>query len=1192
VAPRNPIEELIAEIWNAVLDAGTMGIHDSFFAHGGGSLQAIESLSLLRKRFDIEMSVNEFFRHPTVAQQALIVGERLGAHPGDSGAAGACAKPLKCDSAQLSRAALEKVLSERRKGAPHRKAIPLRETSSPCPLSDGQTGIWFQEQIAPGMRAYHEGDAARLEGPLDIDVLEEAINVLVERHESLRTLIQVVDGAPVQVVLDSWRLPITLVDLTDLPPLEQQTEVQRELVEEPRRAYRLDQAPGVRAMLLRLGPDVHIFMLSLHHLICDGWSLGVLFRELGDLYRAGVQRKPHALCRMDLQYGDYAAWQHGRVESGSLAGDLDFWKHYLAGVPAAIDLPIKATRPKEFSYNGKRHIHSIGRATLERLRQLGQREETSLFMVLTAAFKALLYRYTNQKDIVIGVPIANREQPELLSLVGFLIDFQALRTDLSGNPTFRTLLQRVNQGLFEVDAHRAIPFHKVVEALQPKRDLSRTPLYQVMLVWKDRHVQMQFMDLEGLKVSYVPFHAHAAKTDLTMWLTDVGDDLWVEVEYCAELFSAEMIQRLTGHFQTLLAGVVADPDCRISELPLLSETERRKLLVDWNRTEMEYPRDIPLAALVEEQAARAPDSTAVVFGEQSLTYRELNKRANQLARELVRHGAGPDALVGIFVERSLDMMVALLAVAKSGAGYLPLDTCVPAARLLHMIEDSGLRVLVTHSNLQSELPRFLGGIVTVDDVKWHANRWENLDVAVKPEQVAYAIYTSGSTGRPKCVEVSYRSLLNLLWSVRDWLNFKASDRLLAVSSISFDIAGADIWLPWVVGATTILAGREAAAEGMQLRNLIERHDITFMQATPVTWRLLLGAGWRGKPNMRIVCTGEAMPRDLAAELVPMVRTMWNLYGPTETTIWSTGYLVEDGEAPVLIGRPVGNTKCYILDEQRQPVPIGSIGELCIAGDGLARGYRNRPELTEEKFVPNPLSREPGARMYRTGDLARYRPDGNIECLGRLDHQVKIRGFRIELGEIEAALAQCPGVAQSAVLAREDCPGDKRLVAYLVPQADTELSVSALRTALQGRLPDYMVPMAFVALASLPLTPNGKLDRKALPAPDPRRLELDQAYEAPRTPIEKQLAAIWAHVLGLETIGIHDNFFELGGHSLLATRVIARVREEFNVNVPLRALFDAPRLAEFGLQVLQALIDAAPDDAPDRRQGIALTAAHC
>ncbi len=671
-----------------------------------------------------------------------------------------------------------------------------------------------------------------------------------------------------------------------------------------------------------------------------------------------------------------------------------------------------------------------------------------------------------------------------------------------------------------------------------------------------------------LPVGLVVGDAAAIESPAPLTFVVAADGAECYLIYEDHQLTADDAERVVGQLETFVGDLARDAERSLNEINLVNDDERHRLLVEWNDSHRDYPRDVPLASLVQAQVARTPDAPAVTFADETLSYAELNARANRLARELVRHGAGPDVLIGLAVERSVDMMVALLAIVKSGSAYVPLDPMFPKDRLAYMVEDSGLRILITQTSLRASLPAFAGAVLDVDAPTWDGNSHANLDVPVGPDHLALVIYTSGSTGRPKGVEIGRGALINLLWSMREWLALSTNDRLLAVTTISFDIAGADIWLPWLVGAQTIVASRAAAADGEQLETIIKKHDITFLQATPVTWRQLLGVGWVGKSDMQAVCTGEAMPIEVASELAPLVGKLWNLYGPTETTIWSTGVRVSTVGDRISIGRPVANTQCYILDEHGQPVPAGIPGELYIAGDGLARGYLNRPDLTAEKFVPNPFAANAGDRMYRTGDVARYLPDGTIECLGRTDHQVKIRGYRIELGEIESALRTHPSVRQAVVVAREDVPGDKRLVAYVVSH-DEPAPSQTLRAHLKESLPDFMVPSAIVTLDAIPLTANGKIDRRALPSPEPGVNRDDTSVVTARTHVEKQLSEIWEDLFKLPRVGVADNFFDLGGHSIMAVQMMARVARVFGKQLPLNALFESPTIERLAKHIEDA-----------------------
>ncbi len=1053
-----------------------------------------------------------------------------------------------------------------------REQAMTASTSEPriVPASIGQASLWFLRQVMEYKSPYNTAIQQRLVGELHADSIIASIHEIARRHESCRTTFVTIDGSIFQAIHDVLHPDVRFEDLSASPdPAGQADRVAREMAAAP---FDLERGPLLRARLLAIGPNDHLLVVVMDHIVVDGLSLGILWREIEAMYPAFRAGKPSPLPAPKKQFAETVDAQHLWLENPAYARALDYWTARLTGAKPC-DLATDKPRPPIKSYRGNMIRSRIPRELVDRVRAVAAADGVSLFAALLATLKVLLARYSGQSDIPVLVPFGCRQRFGAEAVMGYFANVLVMRVPVPPEITFRALMKQVGGEVMGALLRQDVPFEQVIEKVAPERSLSHDLLASVGLSFLPARGSK--LDLPGVESTYEEVPNGGAKFDLQFFVAEAAGDLTCSLEYNSDIFEPATIQRLLGRYHLLLEGVVADPARPISELPLLTDHERHQMLVEWNRTELDYPRE-PLAALVEAQVARAPLATAVVFGEQTLSYRELDERANQLAYELVKHGAGPDELVGIFVERSLDMMVALLAVAKSGAGYLPMDPHLPTARLQHMIEDSSLRVVVTQQALRSHLPTSPTGVVALDDEGWQANPRSRLGIAVKPEHVAYVIYTSGSTGKPKGVQVSYGALINLLTSIRDWLKFTAEDRLLAVTTISFDIAGADIWMPWLVGATTVLASREAAADGAQLRALLDRHDITFLQATPVTWWLLLSAKWEGKRDLQIVCTGEAMPRELAARLVPIVRRVWNLYGPTETTIWSTGYLVEDGNAPILIGRPVGNTQCYILDERRQLVPMGGIGELYIAGDGVARGYLNRPDLTEARFVPDPFGRD-GARMYRTGDLVRYLPDGNLECLGRIDHQVKIRGFRIELGEIEATLEKHAAIREVVVVAFEESPGDHKLIAYVTVHAavaDPAALFDELRSYLRTTLPDYMVPARYLILDKLPLTASNKVDRKALPPPGKATIVATRVTDGPRDDIESKLVAIFRNVLKLRSVGITDSFFDLGGHSLLAMRLVAEIEHVFGRSLPLVSLFQARSVEQ-----IAALFRSEPTEPP-------------
>ncbi len=1153
-APRTPVEELLAEIWANAVRTETVGIHDNFFSLGGHSLLAIETVFHLRQEFAIELSLNDFFGNPTVARLAQVVNEQLLRNDPHGTVAKADIIEVTDEPLASRRAVLDDILLQRRNAITDDQTIPPCDRSSPCPLSPGQESIWFLEQLNPGMRAYNEGDACRMKGALDIRLLEQSLNVVIARHETLRTVIRNVDGTPVQVLCEPWSLKIKEIDLTAVAADVCDSEVERLVTQEMRLRYRLTESPGIRATLVRIAPDDHVLILGLHHITCDGWSLGILYRELGEVYRALRRGEPFHLPPAKTQFRDFGAWQRRQLEEGRFVEELDFWREYLAGAPPALELPTKGPRATVFSHNGEKQIHPIGKALREGLQSLSQREEVSVFIVLTAAFNVLLNRYTGQHDIVTGIPFANRDRPELLTVIGFLIDFQALRLDLSGDPSVRELVKQVHKRVLEVNAHRALPFAEVVKALRPNRDLSHAPLFQVMLVWKDRQVQMQFMDLDGLALSHVPTDSKSPKFDLEVLLTDVGDDLWIEYVYCTDLFSAEMIRRMAGHFQNLLSGIVADPDRRIGELPLVTDQERAQVLVEWNATQTDFPRDACVHELFEEQVKRSPGRVAVVYEGQRLTYGELNERAEQLAERLSLLDVAPTAFVGIYMDRSTDMLIALLGTLKAGGAYLPLDPLYPPAYLAMIVEESQPQVILTQTHLRERLPSHSSKVICIDGAAPGVQTRRQSRACPKAASLAYLLYTSGSTGRPKGVQVSHRAVVNLLIAMQHQPGLAQNDILLSVTTLAFDIAALELFLPLIAGASIVLASHEVVTDGTKLAELLTASGANVMQATPSRWKMMIQAGWRGNPKLKILCGGEVLSRELADELLQRCDSLWNVYGPTETTIWSTVHQVRAGE-PIVIGRPIANTQIYVLDNHRQPVPVGVLGELYIGGTGVSAGYLNRPELNAERFVPNPFSSEPGERLFRTGDVARHRPDGSLEFLGRLDHQVKLRGFRIELDEIETVLSRHPGVRNQVVTVRQDADGESYLTAYVVPTPGTVLETDTLWTFLKDQLPDYMMPSAYVLMERLPLTPNGKLDRRALPAPTRNPRDAAYRYIAPQTPVQEQLQRIWTEMLNQDRVSINENFFELGGHSLLAVHLLAQIQTTFGVRLTLASVFD-------------------------------------
>ncbi len=1043
------------------------------------------------------------------------------------------------------------------------------------PMSYSQQQLWVVDQLQRGNAAYNVALDIRLEGPLNISALQASLDALVRRHESLRTVFRLENGQPSQVVLPAAPLLIARSDLRSWAPEVRQTERKNIASNEAQQPFQLASGPLLRARLMDCGENDHTLVLIFHHIVFDRASIDVFIRDFTALYSSFHRGVSPTLPALPIQYADYSVWQRQTLQGPVVDAQLEYWKRQLAGAPASFELPLDRPRGSERRLRGEWMAESFPRELLDSLEELAREEGASLFAALLASFDTILFRYTGQEDVVIGSTTPGRGQKATQDLIGTFINPLVLRVDLSGDPSFRELLRRARKVAEEAGEHQDLPFERMVEELHLEHDPSRNPLFQVMLLFQE--LAEGSREVEDLKLTWTGVQSHTAKFDLSAYIEPRQEGLFVGFEYNADVFETSTIHRLLGHYRTLLEAIVAAPDTRISEISILAEAERNQLLFELNGTAVDFPeKDSALHELIERQVERTPDRVAVESEGQTLTYRQLNSRANQLAHFLRKQGAGPGVPVGVSMERSLAMVVALLGALKAGAAYVPLDPTYPADRLAFMVDDSGLKILLTQESLLRLWPGSRAQLVLLDR-DWSAiaaEPAENPAVPVRPDNLAYVIYTSGSTGRPKGVQIPHRAVVNFVLSMQSKPGISAEDNLLAVTTISFDIAGLEIHVPLSVGARIVLASRQSAMDGKILAQLIEVHRITVLQATPVTWRLLLESGWQGKSNLKALCGGEAFPRDLAEALLTRCASVWNMYGPTETTIWSTCDKVRSSQGPVLIGQPIANTQTYILDSSLQVVPVGVVGELYIGGDGLARGYWNRPELTAERFISHPFLL--GDRLYRTGDLARVLTTGQIECLGRVDHQVKIRGFRIELGEIESAIADFPGIRQAVVVAREDAPGDKRLIAYLVAAEPDRFRPAELREWLKERLPPYMIPAAVVALPALPLTNNGKIDRKALPTPEQASAAAGQ-FAAPRTQTEKAMATIWEQVLGIEKVGVHDNFFDLGGHSLLAVNLFAQITQAFGSTLSLNTLFETPTVED-----LARFIDDHRESTPKNR----------
>ncbi len=1024
------------------------------------------------------------------------------------------------------------------------------------PLSFAQERLWFLDQLEPGGAAYNIPGALRLEGELDEEALERALAEIVCRHEALRTVFRQIEGRPAGVLLD--RAPaLARIDLSS------ESEALLLAREDAGRPFDLAAGPLARFSLLRLSEREHVLLVNLHHIAADGWSLGVWSRELSALYEAFAKGEPSPLPELPVQYADYAAWQREWLQGEVLEGQLSWWRERLGDLEEGLELPADRPRPAAPSYRGGTKRVELDRQTVSSLETLSRRQGSTLFMTLLACFETLLLRWSGQERFAVGTPVAGRTRVETEGLIGLFVNTLALRAEVGGDPRFTELLERVRETALGAYAHQDLPFEKLVEALSPERALSRAPLFQVMFVLQN--APMPELSVSGLRLSGLEVESGSAKFDLTLTLSPSPTGLLVVLEYSRDLFDRTTAARLAASWSELVSAVASDPDRRLSELPLLGEAQSHQVRVEWNAPPALAGEPRCLHELFAARALRAPEAEAVRFEGRSLSYGELEARANRLAHHLRSLGVGPGVIVGACLDRSLEMIVGLLAVLKAGGAYVPLDPEYPLDRLSFMLADTAAPVLLTQTHLRDRLRPLAGGTLCLDDADLAA-ALESLPATapcsgVCLDDLAYVIYTSGSTGRPKGVMVHHRGVVNRLLWAQEAYPVTPRDRVLQKASFSFDFSVWECFGPLLAGAVAVLSRPGGHRDSAYLARTLREERITLVHFVPSMLQVFLAELDFGSfEDLRFVFSGgEALSAELQQAFYARMRApLRNQYGPTEISIDTTDWICRPGEGTAVpLGRPLANTAVHLLDSSLRPVPIGTAGEIVIGGTGVSRGYLGRPELTAERFVPDPFSGVPGSRLYRTGDLARHLPDGSLEFRGRIDHQVKVRGFRIELGEVESALLADPAVREAAVLAREDVPGDRQLVAYVVLEGNGELG--ALRDRLRRSLPDYMVPSALVVLDRFPLTPGGKLDRKALPAPV-RGGGPEDGWTAPRTPTEEIVAGIWAELLRLDRVGAHGDFFELGGHSLLGSQAMARLREAFGVTLPLRALFEAPTVA--------------------------------
>ena len=1126
VAPRTPVEEILAGIWRSVLQVKQISVYDTFYSLGGHSLLATLIISRICQALKINISLRDLFDNPTISGLSEYINKS--SH------------------------------SEHNTGVP---AISSVERGEALPLSFAQQRLWFLNQLEPDSSAYNIPMAVRLEGVLNIYALTRSLETIISRHENLRTRFSASNGIPVQIIHPACTYLMPVVDLQGIPPHLRDIQVQYLSNQHAQKTFDLEKGPLLRTMLLLLDYSEYIILHAIHHIVSDAWSRNIFIDELIALYNAFIDGKSHSLPDLPIQYADFACWQRQWLQGEILQVQLDYWTKRLNNIPR-LEFPTDHPYPPVQTFRGNqvRLLQSVKLS--EAIKQLCQHEGSTLFMVLLAAFQVLLAHYTHQNDISVGTPIANRSQPETERLIGFFMNTLVIRTDLSGNPTFREVVAQVREVMLDAYAHQDVPFERLVELLQPERNMAYSPLFQVMFQLQHKSSLAPAAPLQGVAIHSLDQSSKASKFALTLSIMDLDQELSSTIIYNTDLFNESTMTLLLEHWNCLLETIIDDPEQHLAELSFLTKPERQQLLVEWNSTrDADFPQGC-IHAFFEKQAEFVPDTIAAVYVDEHITYQKLNIQANQLSHYLRSRGVKQGDIVGISVERSLIMITGILGVLKAGSGYVPLDPAYPPERLSFMLEDAAVAMLLTQQHMKDQLSLPSERVVYLDNDWGHIQQQSNskLQDDISPDSIAYVIYTSGSTGHPKGTVIPHRAVANFIRSMCRYPGLTNQDRLLAVTSLSFDIAFLELLLPLTIGACTQIGSSQVVVDGRALAHLIDYSGATVLQATPSTWRMLLLADWSGNTGVKMLCGGEPLSKDLAWKLLDRGPELWNMYGPTETTIWSALCKVSKGQEKITVGRPIANTQLYLLNQFYKPVPLGVAGELYIGGAGLAWGYLNRPEQTAERFIPDPFTDVPGGRLYRTGDSVRYQVDGTIEYLGRLDFQVKIRGYRIELAEVEVAISRYPGVKEVVVYASDTAGSDKRLVAYIVfDLKDSVPQHHDLRRYLQRNLPEYMIPSAFVYLESIPLTANRKVDYRALSSlSNQSPFEMSTHFVAPRTSAETVLADIWKDVLGVQ-VGVYDNFFDIGGHSLLATQLISRVSAIFQIDFPISRLFEAPTI---------------------------------
>lgn len=1037
--------------------------------------------------------------------------------------------------------------------------IPRRPVGSPLLLSFPQRRQLFLELFNRDTTVNNLAVFLDFDGKLNASALEQSANKIIARHEILRTRFHFDKGLPVSEVLAGVSITMPIEHLQGSNEIERRTKAREHAERDVQLPFDLTNGPLIRIKLFALSEEKHLLLIIAHHTISDGWSLGIFLRELMAFYQEIVYNNVNQLPELTIQYADYVYWQAGEKLDKSLQSSMPYWKKQLGGELPLMELPTDRQRCARTMLSGGTHRFTISTEAIEALEKISGESGATLFMILLTTYFILLHRYSCQDEIIVGCPIANRNHPDLENMIGVFINVLALRVDFSRKPTFREMLVQVRDVCRAAYAHAELPFEKIVEELKPRRDLNRTPIFQT--VFNMQNSPMPKLEIPDIEIGFADIDNNASQFDVTLMIAKHEGGGIATVHYSDELFNAATIVRMFNSYQILLEDIINDPDHPVSSLQLIGKNEYHHFVYELNQTDREFPREKCIHELFEAKVEESPASVAIISGHDSLTYLDLNRRANRLAKHLKALGVEPGTRVGILMERSWGIVEALLGVLKAGGIYVPIHTAFPAQRVQFIIDDANVKVLLADKEHESSFDRSIA-TVNVNDGKLLAYDDSNLNIETNSCHPAYIIYTSGSTGRPKGVIVRHLSLVNFLFSMTQRPGIRQDDVLLAITPISFDIAALELYLPLIAGASVVIANKETALSPAMIAETVTRYGVSMMQATPATWQLLIEAGWKGAPALKALCGGDALTRKLADQLLHRVKELWNMYGPTETTVWSSVNQINEGNDPITIGHPIGNTALYVLDNDLQIVPIGVVGELHIGGEGVANGYLGRDVLTSRQFIPDPFSSKPGARLYKTGDCARYLENDSIEILGRMDDQVKINGYRIELKEIAEILSEHPSVHDAIVISMETL-GEKKLVAYFVQKSGSLIDITELREFLGKKLPPYMIPTFLINVDLLPLTANGKIDRKALPLP--MEMPRDSQYVAPRNEQEKMMTEIWQNVLRIDRVGIHDNFFDLGGASMQSLQVVAKANM-YGIPLSVENIFEYQTIAELAAQI--------------------------